>query len=65
MAGLLAGERWMKVVLAGSAELDKDTVPGASVDGMGGMDGSTEAALTGRAGLDSDTVAATERGRGG
>ena len=35
------------------------------VDGMGGMDGSKEAALTGRAGLDSDTVAATERGRGG
>ena len=55
----------MKAVLAGSAELDKDTVRGASVDGMGGKDGSTEAALTGRAGLDSDTVAATERGRGG
>ena len=29
------------------------------------MDGSTEAALTRRAGLDRDTVAAAERGRGG
>ena len=55
----------MKAVLGGSAELDKDTVRGASVDKMGGMGGSKEAALTVRAGLDSDTVAATERGRGG
>ena len=35
------------------------------VDGMGRINGSTEAALIGRAGLESDTVAATERGRGG